>query len=420
MYINSLTRHESSTLFITKENNEKVLYVFGRGEAYDSLDGEQRLLPGGEAKCCRMTNANAKTIRRLFPYTNPVRHKGRPFTLGLGDRLGLASAGHIRLIKDSAIDVFPVLAQQSMRELNLTNRTYEDVFSAAVWAVFQEGYTKGYGADGDHLKTRGEIKAALDCGFSMITLDCSEHINQDGDNIEAIYRGAIDHSINIYNDLIRGNNVDFEISIDETSFTTTPEAHYFVANELQKAGVEITSLAPRFCGEFQKGIDYKGDINAFASEFKAHFKIAEKAGYKLSVHSGSDKFKVFPIVYKETGRKVHIKTAGTNWLEALRTIAQKKPELFTEIFKFATANLSEAKKYYKITENTANIPDINTLSGDMLPALLDQDDARQVLHITYGAVLSSFKNAVYSTLNEYENEYYDALYKHIGRHIEGN
>jgi len=479
IYMNSLTRHGNSTLFIAKEDDEKILYVFGEGEAYNILEGEKVLLPDGKAKRCPLNNTNAKTIRKLFPFTNPVSHKGHPFTMGLGDRLGLASPGHIKLISlinemknTNNIDVFPVLAQQSMRELNLTGRTYDDVLAAAVWAVFQEGYRNGYGADGDHLKTYDEVRMALDCGFSMITLDCSEHIRNDimtfddseidhlynsldrdvtaklesdyadkiiwfdgGASIAIllaelkriilIYLGAIKHTVNIYNDLICGKRVDFEMSVDETSFTTSPQAHYFVASELKKAGVEITSIAPRFCGEFQKGIDYRGDVNEFTKEFTVHAKIANKLGYKLSIHSGSDKFTVFPIIYKETGRVVHVKTAGTNWLEALRVIANKNPGLFREIYKYALENLAEAKKYYHITENINNIPDINSLGDCDLPSFLDQNDSRQVLHVTYGLILSAknsdgtfiYKNAIYTTLNQYENDYYDALIKHIRLHI---
>ena len=114
---------------------------------------------------------------------SPVVHKGKKVTIGLGDRLGLASPGHIRTVTD--LDVFPVLAQQSIRELNLTGRTYDDVISAAAWAVFQQGYKKGYGADGDHLKTAEEVKMALDIGMTMITLDCSDHIDYDAANEDA-------------------------------------------------------------------------------------------------------------------------------------------------------------------------------------------------------------------------------------------
>ncbi len=88
---------------------------------------------------------------------------------------GFSFTRHLRLIK--GLDIFPVLAQQSIRELNLTGRTYEDVLDATSVAVFQEGYTAGFGADGDHLKTPVEVQMALDKGFTMITLGCSEYIH---------------------------------------------------------------------------------------------------------------------------------------------------------------------------------------------------------------------------------------------------
>jgi hypothetical protein len=75
----------------------------------------------------------------------------------------------------------------------LTSRDYDDVLCAAAWAVFQEGYTRGYGADGDHLKTKEEVKMALDYGFTMITLDCSEYI---GGRNGVISRETIDEKYN--------------------------------------------------------------------------------------------------------------------------------------------------------------------------------------------------------------------------------
>ncbi|MDR0239621.1 MAG: tagaturonate epimerase family protein [Deltaproteobacteria bacterium] len=466
LYWDSLVRHEDTTLFMARDSAGKFLAVHGKGEACDALEGSVISLPGGPVKRCPLTNANAAVVRRIFPFTRPVSRKGHPFTIGLGDRLGLASAGHIRLVR--GMDVFPVLAQQSIRELNLTGRTYEDVLSAAGWAVFQEGYRAGYGADGDHLKTREEVQMALDCGFTMITLDCSEHIRNDfaalpaseleshyqalepglrtqlegeylnrsfpldgGQSISfsaadlrrivLVYHDAIRYTIALYDELLRGRDTDFEMSIDETLSTTSPEAHYFVARELQKAGVELISLAPRFCGEFQKGSDYRGNLSEFEKEFAVHATIAKTLGYKLSIHSGSDKFAVFPIIYRETGKMVHLKTAGTNWLEALRVVAAQEPGLFREILAFALERLPEAKKYYHITENTANIPDIGALADKDLPSLLDQDDARQVLHVTYGQILldSSFKGPIFKTLERYEDAYCVALEKHIGRHISG-
>jgi hypothetical protein len=472
VYPHSVRKLDDTLFFIATHNGEKFLVVYGQGDVYDKFSGTEMAVGSRKAKVCAMDNENCRVLRGVFDFTSPVSHHGHSITLGLGDRLGLASPGHIRLIKDK--QVFPVLAQQSIRELNLTGRTYEDVLSAASWAVFQEGYTSGFGADGDHLKTPDEVKMALDHGFTMITLDCSEHIDNGAaelsaqeadkryselpeeerksletkylgkkfsvsDNLEIsfeeddfkkivlVYAKAVKFAIEIYNGFLKGldRKVDFEMSVDETLTSTTPEAHFFVASELINGGVEITSLAPRFCGEFQKGIDYIGDVDQFTREFGMHAAIAEHFGYKLSVHSGSDKFTVFPIVGKLSNGKYHLKTAGTNWLEAVRIIAAQNPSLYRRMHKFAVANLDEAKKYYHIGADVANIPDIDTLEDSQLPGLMDKDDSRQVLHITYGLLLlaknpdgtSTFRDEIYSTLNRYEAEYYEALERHIGRHL---
>ena len=215
------------------------------------------------------------------------------------------------------------------------------------------------------------------------------------------------------------------MSVDETLTSTAPQAHFFVASELIQAGVDVASIAPRFCGEFQIGIDYIGDISQFEKEFKIHASIAEFFGYKISVHSGSDKFSVFPIVGKETKGIYHVKTAGTNWLEAIRIIALRAPELYRELHAFALDVLDEAKKYYHIGAKEDRIADINSLKDVELPDLMNKDDSRQVIHITYGLILQAkkedgslrFKDRIYKVLHKYEDDYYDALYKHIGKHL---
>lgn len=471
-YPDSLQYQEGTWFFISRHLDKKVLFVTGTGNLYGEFVGEEYTYQNASIKICEMSIENNRAIRKIFKFTNPANHHGINITMGLGDRLGLASAGHIRLLKGTG--VFPVLAQQSIRELNLTGRAYEDVLAAAAWAVFQEGYTGGYGADGDHLKTREELKYALDNGFTMITLDCSEHIDNSitgktENEIEKlyfdlpesirnrleevysmsgaslndetvlkvsaiefmktvlIYHKAIEYTIDVYKSIIKpcGRQIDFEMSIDETLTSTSPYAHYYVANELISAGVEITSLAPRFCGEFQKGIDYRGDVQQFKSEFLMHFKIAEHFGYKISVHSGSDKFMVFPIIGRITGGKYHLKTAGTNWLEAVRVISMVAPDLFRRIYEFAVKNLPEARKYYHISADESKAADISDMKDGELPRLLDIDDSRQIIHITYGLILlaknpdgtSAFKDDIYKTLDKNEDMYYDSLVRHIGRHL---
>lgn len=471
IYPNSIHEKEASILFLAGDKDGKQLIVLKKGPVYDKFQGDELIRDG--VKVCPLSDENSNTLRELFSYTTPTSHRDHTITIGLGDRLGIASPGHLRLVKD--YPVFPVLAQQSIRELNLTDRTYKDVLNAASWAVFQEGYTKGFGADGDHLKTHEEVAMALDYGFTMITLDCSEHIDNDisnasSDEIRAeydalpedvrirleekylgrpiplssnysiafslisfmqivlIYLDAINFTIDIYDEHIKplDRPIDFEMSIDETLTSTSPEAHYFVARELIDGGVKITSLAPRFCGEFQKGIDYIGDIPQFSEEFIAHFAISEHFDYKISVHSGSDKFSIFPIVGDITKGRYHLKTAGTNWLEAMRVVAKNAPKLYRQIHAFALKNLEEAKAYYQIGADLDNIPAIDTLSDHELPGLFDQPDSRQVIHITYGLILQErdadgkhvFRDKLYDIWHEYEDDYAKLLIAHIGRHLD--
>lgn len=448
---------------------ERLLLIAGAAPA--GFAGESLAVGGMPVLVCALTPENAQALMATFPFAAPSCHHGHAFTMGLGDRLGLATPGHLAAIAGEGI--FPVLAQQSIRELKLTGRTYEEVLAAAVFAVFETDWRGGWGADGDHLKTAEEIRYALGCGFTMITLDCSEQIDRgvmslSADQIDSAYAAlpdalrqryeskylgkavslggqalvitasdlreivltyhrAVDYTAEMYGSLIRGYSrpIDFEMSIDETLAATTPQAHFVVAGELIAGGVRITSLAPRFVGEFQKGIDYIGDAAAFERDFTLHQVIAAHYGYKLSIHSGSDKFAVFPIIGRLSGGNVHVKTAGTNWLEALRVISREDPALFRELLDFALEHLDEARAYYHIGAQTSRVRPHRELPDSTLPAYLDETDARQVLHITYGLMLqaknangsSRFHGRIYDLLHRCEGQYAGALERHIGRHV---
>jgi len=457
IYEKSLNQINNSEVFMADDNGRNVIIITGQD---GSLGFNTKIIKDG-VFLAELTYENACVLRKLFPWTAPAQGLKKPVSFGLGDRLGIATPGHIDLFLKN--EAFPVFAQQSIRELNLTNRTYEDVLDAATFAVFREGYKKGFGADGDHLKTAKDVEYALSLGFTMITLDCSEHIKNNVSpndfaplagnykakylnktfNIEditlsftenelkeciAVYSGALAFAEEIYNKFFKGGkyNADLEISIDETISVTTPLQHFFTANELIDAGVEFATIAPRFCGEFQKGIDYIGDLEQFEKEIKIHAAIARHFKYKLSIHSGSDKFSVFPLIGKETRGRFHVKTAGTNWLEAMRVTAAVDPALYREVHAFALNSFEEAKKYYHVTTDLAKIPALSSLKDCCLPALFDNNDARQVIHITYGLILSHknadgsfvFKDRLYDLWQRHEDKYRAALSKHIGRHLE--
>ena len=115
-------------------------------------------------------------------------------------------------------------------------------------------------------------------------------------------------------------------------FRWTKPNHYFFANELTRLGVKYVSLAPRFIGAFEKGIDYKGDLDVFKTEYQKHLSIVRHFGnYKISLHSGSDKFSVYKVIGSLHEALTHVKTAGTSYLEALRVVAAKQPDFFREI-----------------------------------------------------------------------------------------
>jgi hypothetical protein len=102
-------------------------------------------------KVCDLSPENTECLMALFPYTKPISLRKYPMTIGMGDHLGLAIPGHIRAI--TKYRAHSVLAQQSVRENLQTGRNFFEVIQDAAWAVFQDGYQEGYGADGDHLKS---------------------------------------------------------------------------------------------------------------------------------------------------------------------------------------------------------------------------------------------------------------------------
>lgn len=468
VYENSHTNHENVSLLMVKEKDGKWLLAAGEGALFNELTGTD--IDG--AKVCPLTHENRLVLNRHFDYTVPRAFGTKIATMGLGDRLGLASPGHIETVRNHKVK--PILAQQSIRELTLTNRKMTDIIDAASFAVFQEGYKEGFGADGDHLKEESDIKMALELGMSMITLDCSDYIQKrveglskeeirsefealpeetktkftdryldkvfdvkglsisyDNDTLmknALVYGKALDYMVHVFSTYIKTSDrdIDFEISIDETETVTSPSAHFFVANELTQSGVVVTSLAPRFCGEFQKGIDYIGDVEQFEKELREHALIAEYFAYKLSIHSGSDKFTVFPIIGKYTKGVLHVKTAGTNWLEAVRVIAKVNPGLYRRMHQYAFEHLEEALKYYHITPDLSTIKPLDSVSDADLPEYMNNDAARQVIHVTYGILLTAkdeagkflFKDEFYQTLNDQEEEYRQALVSHIGKHVE--
>jgi hypothetical protein len=218
---------------------------------------------------------------------------------------------------------------------------------------------------------------------------------------------------------------ELEMSVDETQTPTSTFEHYFVARELKRLGVKWVSLAPRFIGEFEKGIDYKGDLAAFERSFAEHMAVVNTLGpYKVSIHSGSDKFSIYPIIARLACGHVHLKTAGTSYLEALRVIAEVEPALFREILQFAFDRYDEDKRSYHVSADLKRVKRPGKLKDNDLAGILDGNDGRQLLHVTFGSVLTTksgdgylFRARLLDALRRNEERYYEVLTSHLGRHI---
>jgi hypothetical protein len=438
------------------DSGEKALLVSG-----DARGFEVRGLTAEGAALCPCTPANAAALRSRLPWLAPAP-LGLRASIGLGDRLGLATPGHARAVAGSGIA--PVFAQQSVRENVRTGRTPQQVIDNATWGVFQAGWTAQWGADADHLKHLEDLPAFLDAGYTFFTIDPGEHVQpldptETRDSLRARldpadlaelraaylgrtynlesaglsfdeitllraavkYGGAVRHAITLYRRLERafgGKPFDFELSVDETDSATTPLEHIFIAGELARSGVRCTSLAPRFVGTFEKGVDYIGDLGEFEEQFGLHAAVARIfGGYKLSLHSGSDKFSIYPAAAQHSRGHIHLKTAGTSYLEALRTAARQAPDLFRRIYILSRARYETDRASYHVSAQLEHAPGPEVLLDAGLPALLDQDDAREILHVTFGAILAEFGAELRAFLDAHEEAYYAALQAHFARHL---
>ena len=390
-------------------------------------------------KYCPANHANARALRATLDWLTP-KPIGLATSAGTGDRIGLATPGHVHAF-NAVGGIVPIFAQQSIREMTRTGRSPDDVMTDATFGTFQAGWRKLLGADADHLKTPADIDACVAAGFSFYTIDPGDHVDSEADTAstavlqkklatlpwqnlettaadferryasqsiqlesravaidsEAVLRAAVKYGkaiahVTMMYRRLAAKNIPFEleVSVDETETPTTHAEHVIVASELKRLGVKWVSLAPRYIGRFEKSADYIGDIVAFEKDFAVHAEIARKLGpYKLSLHTGSDKFSIYGITMKHTHGLVHLKTAGTSYLEALRTVAAFDPAFFRAIYVFARERYETDRHSYLLSGSLDNAPKPESLKDADLPTLLNQFDAREILHATFGSVLTA-------------------------------
>lgn len=409
-------------------------------------------------------------------------------SFGFGDRTGLATPGHVAAMKKAGTSagILPIFPQQSIREMARTGRQPADVMTDALRDMVEAGWKGKTGADADHLKTPEDVDRTAAVGFTFFTIDPSGHVDRHADNYDeatlrkkyeqvkpqiswfdlyngksiklktktiiklneqAVMRCAVKYGIAINQAIVLaayirrvaktgGQKHEIELSVDETDQPTTPAEHYIIADQCLRHGMKLVSLAPRFIGDFEKGVDFKGDLKALQKSLADHAAIAALLGpYKLSLHSGSDKLSMYAALAKATRGMFHVKTAGTSYLEALRVVARHDEKLFRAIIRFSRERYDTDKATYHVSATLASAPQVAAsvslleLEQQYLERWSDirskkpvgfTNGGRQILHCTFGSVLThaSLGKELKSLLKSHQETYTEVLAEHFVKHLD--
>jgi hypothetical protein len=333
------------------------------------------------------------------------------YSIGLGDRFGHQGHAQLKAIIETGrkgIEITPVW-NKSNREHMIIGTQPSDVRKEADTVTKDAGFKKPYFVDADHINldtvdkfigssdfftvdvasyigkraddsdisrfidTAGKYTGRLDVPEIKKAVKCSEKQLAD---IAEKYLFAAKKAGEIYRKIEKSKgagNFITEVSMDEVSQPQTPVELFFILAMLEYEGVPLQTIAPKFSGRFNKGVDYAGDPLKFASEFEEDLMVIAFAvkefglpeNLKISVHSGSDKFAIYPhigSILKKHDKGIHLKTAGTTWLEEVIGLAEsegKALDLVKEIY---------AKSLEKIEELCAPYADVIDINEDALPS----------------------------------------------------
>lgn len=361
------------------------------------------------------------------------------YSMGMGDRFGHQGKAQLQAIMKAAgqgVEVTPVW--------NKSNREHKTIGTAPVSlrqeaddAIRALGWKQPYFVDADHING-ATVDWFIECS-DFFTLDVADYIGtavseedvkrfveKHASHVRSLdtapevvaasvrkYLGAVREAAAIYKRIaaVKGSsNFVTEVSMDETDIPQSPLDLYLILAAIADEGIPAATIAPRFSGRFNKGVDYVGDVAIIEQEFEADVRVIARAirdfglpaGLKLSVHSGSDKFSIYPAianVIRKHGAGLHLKTAGTTWLEEVIGLAEAGGEalaLAVEIYEKALAHCDDLCRPYAsvIDIRSAKLPavaEVRKWSADEFVQAVRHDsscprynpDMRQLLHVGY-------------------------------------
>ncbi|AWB69215.1 hypothetical protein C2869_22195 (plasmid) [Saccharobesus litoralis] len=336
------------------------------------------------------------------------------YTMGVGDRFGHQAEAQLQAMIDAkekfGLEVFPVW-NKSNREHQIIGTVPQSLRDEADAAVKVKGWQLPYYVDADHIQLT-TVDSFIDCS-DFFTLDVAEQIglaapqadidafvaaqekylgeltipgideafSVTAETVESIakeFLGAVKLAGQIYRKIADEKVGEFvtEVSMDECEDPQTPLQLFFILSAIAAEGIPAQTIAPKFTGRFNKGVDYVGDVVQFEKEFDQDLAVIDFAikefglpeTLKLSVHSGSDKFSIYPAIgrcLKKHNAGIHLKTAGTTWLEELIGLAEAGGEGL-EIAKAVYAKSMD--KFDELCAPYATVIDIDPAG---LPAVAD-------------------------------------------------
>jgi tagaturonate epimerase len=371
------------------------------------------------------------------------------YTFGVGDRFAHQAAAQLRAfqkMEERGVEVIPVW-NKSNREHTFVGSHPQSVYDAAALAIKELGWSKPWHVDADHIGLP-TVDPFLPCS-DFFTIDVADSIGKpvdkadidafvskhdelqgsiqipgiekplelSADSIAAIasqYMLAVREAGEIYRYIAEKKGGEdqmiAEVSMDETDAPQTPPELLVILTMLADERVQLQTIAPKFTGRFNKGVDYVGDLAQFEQEFSddlaviAHAVAAYglPANLKMSVHSGSDKFSLYPIIQRaltRTGAGLHLKTAGTTWLEELIGLSESGGDglaLAKEIYAYALEHVDEFCAPYAsvIDIDAAKLPpadEVNGWDGSRLASAIRHIQSnehfnahvRQLLHVSF-------------------------------------
>ena len=315
------------------------------------------------------------------------------YSFGIGDRFGHQAKAQLRAFQQLALEgvsVVPVW-NKSNREHTFIGSKPQSVYDAAKIAVEELGWTQAWYVDADHIQT-ATVEPFLACS-NFFTIDVANSIGKspsqadidvfikrhpeligsilipgidkpvavsrdDVFRVASKYLLAVQEAGSTYRYIVKHKGSETfvpEVSMDETDSPQTPPDLLIILAACADEQLPLQTIAPKFTGRFNKGVDYVGDLAQFKQEFQDDLAVIAyaidryqlPANLKLSVHSGSDKFSLYPIIrdaVRSTGAGVHIKTAGTTWLEEMIGLAEAGGDglaLAKEIYAYALQHVDE-------------------------------------------------------------------------------